>query len=140
MSKSTEESNDLFTECSKNVEKFFNEIGKSTPVYHQAATDIQENYLRAWKNVINSSIALQKEFALKSGMNIPSNEEAVKAIQTITEYAETAYQKQNKLTLDSIQTSQKMFDVFNENTKTFATLNKNMMDFLSSIMKSNVKI
>ena len=53
MSKPTGESKDIFTECKKNTEKFFNEIDKSSPDYHQIATDIQKSYLDAWKNVIN---------------------------------------------------------------------------------------
>ena len=139
MSKSDEKPDDIFTECVKNTERFFSEINKATPVYHQAATDIQGRYLDAWKNVIEESIALEKEFATKSGVNLGSNEEARKAIQNMTEYAITAYQNQNKVALNSVETSQKIFDVFNENTKTFASLNKNMIEFMSSVMKPRIK-
>ncbi len=135
MSKSTDESKDIFTECKKNTEKFFNEIDKSSPVYHQVATDIQRTYLDAWKNVINSSIALQQEFATKTGLNINMPEEATKAIQNITEQAITAYQNQNKFAMDSAETSKKIFDAFNENTKTFVSLNKNMVELMKSVMK-----
>ena len=134
MSESTGEPKDLFTECKKNAEKFFYEIDKSTPVYHQTATDIQKNYLDAWKNVINSSIALQQEFATKSGMNVNVNEDSMKAIQNITEQAITAFQNQNKFALDSTEISKKIFDAFNENTKTIAALNKNMIELMLSAM------
>ena len=63
MSESSE-SKGIFTKC-KQYWKFFCEIDKSTPIYHQTGTDIQKNYLDAWKNVINSSIALQQEFVAK---------------------------------------------------------------------------
>jgi len=135
MSKSTDESNDIFTACKKNTEKFFNEIDKSTPVYHQIATDVQQSYLEAWKNVINSSIALQQEYATKTGLNINIPEETMKAIQNITERAITAYQNQNKVAFDSTETSKKIFDVFSENTKIFASLNKNMIELIESGMK-----
>jgi len=135
MSKSTDESNDIFTACKKNTEKFFNEIDKSTPVYHQIATDVQQSYLEAWKNVINSSIALQQEYATKTGLNINIPEETMKAIQNITERAITAYQNQNKVAFDSTETSKKIFDVFSENTKIFASLNKNMIELMESVMK-----
>ena len=69
---------DFFAECKKNTEKFFNEIDKSTPVYHQIATDMQKNYLNAWKNVIDSSISLQQEFAAKTGQNINMSEDMKK--------------------------------------------------------------
>jgi len=135
MSKPTDESKDIFTECKKNTEKFFNEIDKSSPVYHQISTDIQRSYLDAWKNVINSSIALQQEFATKAGLNINMPEETIKAIQNMIESATTAYQNQNKFVVDSTETSKKIFDVFSENTKIFASLNKNMMELMASGMK-----
>ena len=56
MSKVADESKDIFALCKKNTEEFFNELEKSSPVYHQMATDIQKSYLEAWKNVINSSM------------------------------------------------------------------------------------
>lgn len=135
MSIPTDKPKDIFTECKKNTEKFFNEIDKSSPVYHQIATDIQRSYLDAWKNVINSSIALQQEFATKTGLNINMPEETMKAIQNMIERAITAYQSQNKFVFDSTEASKKVFDVFSENTKIFASLNKNMMELMASSMK-----
>ncbi len=137
MSKSTDEKKDIFTECKKNTEKFFNEIDKSSPVYHQITTDIQKSYFEAWKNVINSSIALQQEFATKSGLNVNVSEETLKAIQNMTDRAVSAYQSQNKFAMDSTEASKKIFDVFNENTKVFASLNKNMIELMESVLKKN---
>ena len=135
MNKTTNESKDIFTECKKNTEEFFNEIDKSSPVYHQLATDIQRSYLEAWKNVINSSIALQREYAIKTGLNVNMPEETTKAIQNMMERATNAYQNQNKSVFDSTETSKKIFDVFSENATIFASLNKNMMDLMASSMK-----
>ena len=135
MSKTKDESKDIFTECKKNTDEFFNEIDKSSPVYHQLATDIQRSYLEAWKNVINSSIALQREYAIKTGLNVNMPEETTKAIQNMIERATNAYQNQNKFVFDSTETSKKIFDIFSENTTIFASLNKNMMDLMASSMK-----
>ncbi|MDH3313294.1 MAG: hypothetical protein OEM28_09150 [Nitrosopumilus sp.] len=135
MSKTTDESKDIFTECKKNTEKFFNEIDKSSPVYHQIATDVQKSYLEAWKNVINSSITLEQEYADKAGLNVSMPEETMKEIQNMLERATNAYQSQNKFVFDSTETSKKVFDVFSENTKIFSALNKNMMELMASSMK-----
>ncbi len=135
MSESEGKSKNIFTECKKNTEIFFNEINKSSPVYHQIATNIQQSYLEAWKNVINSSIALQQEFATKTGLNTNMPEETMKAIQNMIERAITTYQNQNKFVVDSTETSNKIFDVFSENTKIFASLNKNMIELMESGMK-----
>jgi len=135
MSKSADEPKNIFTECKKNTEKFFKEIDKSSPVYHQIATDIQRNYLDAWKNVINSSIAIQQEYATKTGLNVNIPEETIQAIQNMIERATIAYQNQNKFVFDSSETSKKAFDVFSENTMILASLNKNMMELMTSGMK-----
>ena len=132
---STDESKDIFTECLKNTEKFFNEIDKSSPVYHQIATDIQKSYLEAWKNVINSSIALQQEYATKAGLNVSMPEETMKEIHNMMERASNAYQNQNKYVFDSTETSKKIFNIFSENANIFAALNKNMMELMASSMK-----
>jgi len=135
MSKPTDESKDIFTECKNNTEKFFNEIEKSSPVYHQITTDIQSRYLEAWKNVISSSIAMQQEYAAKTGMNLNMPEETMKAIREMMANAATAYQNQNKVASYTAETSKKGFDAFSETTKIFASMNRNMMDLLASGMK-----
>ncbi|MGI9566975.1 MAG: hypothetical protein ACR2LL_08190 [Nitrosopumilus sp.] len=135
MSESTDSSLDFFAECKKNTEKFFNEIDKSTPVYHQIATDIQKNYLDAWKKVMDSSISLQQEFAAKTGQNISMSEDMKNTIQNMIENSITAYQNQNKIAIDSAEASKKVFDVIGENTKIFGSLNKNIMEFMESTMK-----
>jgi hypothetical protein len=135
MSKTADKANNLFDECRESTEKFFTEIEKSTPVYHQTATDIQQNFLESWKNVIFSSIILQQEFAVKAGLNVNVNKETLDAIRNITKQAIDAYQNQNKFTIDSNYTSNNMFDAFNNNTKIFATLSKNILELMSTAMK-----
>ncbi|MDH3192555.1 MAG: hypothetical protein OEM18_07710 [Nitrosopumilus sp.] len=135
MSKVADEPKDIFALCKKNTDEFFNELEKSSPVYHQIATDIQKSYLEAWKNVINSSIALEQDYAAKSGLNVSMPEETIKAIQNMMERTSNAYQNQNKLFFNSSETSKKAFDIFSENTKIFASLNKNMMELMASSMK-----
>ena len=135
MSKTSDKPNDLFTECKESTEEFFNEIEKSTPIYHQTATDIQQNFLDSWKNVIFSSITLQQEFAAKAGLNVNASKETQEAIRNITRQAVDAYQSQNKFTIDSNYTANNMFEAFNENTKTFASLSKNILELMSSAMK-----
>ena len=135
MSKPTEEPRNIFTECKKTTEKFFSEIDKSSPVYQQMTTGIQRGFLDAWKNVINSSISIEQEYADKVGLNVSMPEETMKAIENMLERAANAYQSQNKFVIDSTEASKKVFDVFSENTKRFSALNKNMMELMASGMK-----
>jgi len=101
--------------------------------YQQLTSNIQQNYHEAWKNVINSSIALEQEYATKAGLKTDVPEGTLKAIQDITDQAIAVYTAQNKIAFDATDTTKKAFDAFNENTKSFATLNKNMMQLMMSV-------
>src|SRR3972149_9427179 len=127
ISNPTGESKDIFTVCKQNVEKFFSEIKKSTPRYQQSVATLQQDYVEAWKNVINSAITLEQEYAKKTGLNIDVPEETLKTIRAITEQAIKAYENQNKIALEVAEETTKAFNVFNENTKSFASLNRNIM-------------
>ncbi len=130
MSKSQE--TDIFAVCKQNVAKFFSEVEKSTPLYQQSVANLQQNYHEAWKNVINSSIALEQEYAVKAGLKTEMPEATLKAIHSITEQAIAAYTAQNKFASDSTDSAKKAFDAFNENTKSFVTLNRNMIQLMMS--------
>jgi len=128
-----QETKDIFTVCKQNVAKFFNEIEKTTPIYQQSASNLQHDYYEAWKNVLNSSIALEQEYATKAGLKTEIPEGTLKAIQDITEQAIAVHVAQNKIVLDASDSTKKIFDAFNENTKSFATLNKNIMQLMMSV-------
>jgi len=127
MSNPTGESKDVFTVCKQNVEKFFSEIKKSTPQYQQSVANLQQDYVEAWKNVINSAITLEQEYANKAGLNTDVPEATLKTIRDITEQSIKAYEDQNKISLDVTEETTKAFNAFNENTKSFASLNRNIM-------------
>ena len=118
---------DIFGVYQQNVDKYFTGIKQSVPRYHQSVTNVQQEYLDAVENVINSTIALQKDFALKSGIttNVPSA--ALKVIRDTTEEIVKAYDVQNKVTLAAIDSAQQNIKTFNENAKAFADLNKNII-------------
>ena len=128
MSNPTGESKDVFTVCKQNVEKFFSEVKKSTPRYQLSVATLQQDYVEAWKNVINSAIALEQEYANKAGLNTEVPEATLKTIRDITEQAIKAYEDQNKIALDVTEETTKAFNAFNENTKSFVSLNRNIMD------------
>ena len=118
---------DIFAVYQQNVDKYFTGIKQSVPRYHQSVTNVQQEYLDAVENVINSTISLQKDFASKSGIttNVPSA--ALKVISDTTEEIVKAYDVQNKVTLAAIDSAQQNIKTFNENAKAFADLNKNII-------------
>ena len=118
---------DIFAVYQQNIDKYFSGIKQSVPRYHQSVTNVQQEYLDAVENVINSTIALQKDFASKSGVttNVPSA--ALKIIRDTTEEVVKAYDVQNKVALAAIDSAQQNIKAFNENAKAFADLNKNIV-------------
>jgi hypothetical protein len=118
---------DIFAVYQQNVDKYFSGVKQSVPRYHQSVTNVQQEYLDAVENVFNSTIALQKDFASKSGIttNVPSA--ALKVIRDTTEEIVKAYDVQNKVTIAAIDSAQQNIKTFNENAKAFADLNKNVV-------------
>ena len=139
MSNPPQESKDIFTVCKQNVAKFFGEIEKSTPRYQQSVAKLQHDYIEAWKNVINSAITLEQEYATKSGLNTDVPQETMRTINEITNQAINAYVAQNKIALDAADASRQAFNSFNENTKSFASLNRTMMDAMVSAFEKKTK-
>ena len=135
MSSQTEQPKDIYTVWNQSVAKFFDEVEKSTSKYRQSVAALQQEYLEAWKNVINSAIALEKEYAVKAGLNADVPEATLKTAREITEKAIKAYQIQSKITVDSTDIAKKAFQAFNDNTKSFASLNKEIMDSMMSVIQ-----
>ncbi len=118
---------DIYGVCQQNVDKLFNGIKQQVPSYHQSVTNVQQEYLDACENVINSSIALQQEFARKADIitNVP--EATLKVIRDTTEEIVKVTSIQNKITLAAIDATQQNIKTFNDNAKAFGDLNKNIL-------------
>ena len=118
---------DAFSVYQQNVDKLFSSIKQSVPQYHQSITNVQQEFLQAYENMVDSSITLQKECAKKSGIaaNIP--EAALKVMRDTTEEIVKAASIQNQIALATIDATQQNIKTFNDNAKSFADLNKNIM-------------
>jgi len=126
-------SKDVFSVYQENVDKLFNGIKQSVPQYHQSITNVQQEYLQAYENVVDSTIALQKEYVQKAGIaaNIP--EATLKVIHDTTEEFVKAASIQNQVTLATIDATQQNIKTFNDNAKSFADLNKNILQSWISV-------
>ena len=120
-------SKDIFSVYQENVDKMFNGVRKSVPQYHQSITNVQQEYLQAFENMVDSSIAIQKEFVIKAGIasDVPST--TLKVIDDTTEEFVKASSIQNQIVLASIDATQQNIKTFNDNAKSFVELNKNIL-------------
>ncbi|HLA21951.1 MAG TPA: hypothetical protein VJZ17_00730 [Nitrosopumilaceae archaeon] len=128
MSKTTaQESKEIYTVFKQNIDKYFDEVEKTTPQYLQSVTNLQQEYTAAWKNAIESVISLQQEFATKAGINTNVPAVVVKLINDTTEEMIKARTVQNKVVLAAIDTTKQNVKTFNDNAKAFAELNENIL-------------
>ena len=120
-------SKDLFSVYQENIDKMFNGVKQSVPQYHQSITNVQQEYLQAFENMVDSSIAIQKEFVIKAGIvsDVPST--TLKVIDDTTEEFVKASSIQNQIVLASIDATQQNIKTFNDNAKSFVELNKNIL-------------
>ena len=118
---------DVFSVYQQNVDKLFNGIKQSVPQYHQSITNVQQEYLQAYENIVDSAITLQKEYVKKAGIatNIP--EATLKVIHDTTEEFVKAASIQNQIALATIDATQQNIKTFNDNVKSFADLNRNIL-------------
>jgi hypothetical protein len=118
---------DVFSVYHENVDKLFNGVKQSVPQYHQSITNVQQEYLQAFENVIDSTITLQQEYVKKAGIaaNIP--EATLKVIHDTTEEFIKAVSLQNQIALTTIDATQQNIKTFNDNAKSFADLNRNIL-------------
>ena len=123
----TGNSKDVFSVYQENVDKMFSGIKQSVPQYHQSVTNVQQEYLQAFENVVDSTITLQKEYVKKAGIatNIP--EATLKMIQDTTEECVKASSIQNQIALATIDATQQNIKTFNDNAKSFVDLNRNIL-------------
>ena len=118
---------DLFSVYQENVDKLFSGIRHSVPQYHQSITNVQQEYLQAYENIVDSTITIQKEYAKKAGIatNIP--QATLKVIHDTTEEFVKVASIQNQITLATIDATQQNIKTFNDNAKSFADLNRNIL-------------
>jgi hypothetical protein len=129
MSKTVQETKEIYATYKQNVEKFFEDIEKAAPQYLQSITNLQQEYTSAWKNAIESAISLQQEFATKAGINTNVPAAVIKAVNDVTEEVIKARSVQNKVILAAIDATKQNIKTFNENAKAFVGLNENLFQF-----------
>ena len=124
---------DVFSAYQENVDRLFNGIKQSVPQYHQSITNVQQEYLQAYENMVDSSITLQKEYVRKTGIAADVPEATLKVIHDTTEEFVKAASIQNQIALATIDVTQQNIKTFNDNAKSFADLNRNILQSWISV-------
>ena len=118
---------DVFSVYEENVDKIFSGIRHSVPQYHQSITNVQQEYLQAYENIVDSTITLQKEYAKKAGITTDIPQATLKVIHDTAEEFVKIASIQNQMTLATMDATQQNTKTFNDNAKSFADLNRNIL-------------
>jgi len=119
--------NDVFSTVEETVQEQVKSAEKSFPNYQTSVTSLQQEYTEAYQNIVDSTIALQREFANKTGINTALPEATENAVRKSNEQISKVQDVQNKIALATIDATRQNIKTFNENAKAFADLNKSVM-------------
>ena len=136
MSKTASEPKEFHTESKEihavfkhNADRFFDEVEKSIPQYHQSITSLQHSYIAAWQKAIDSAISMNREFTTKAGINTNVPAAMVKIVNDTTDEIIKAQAVQNKVVLAAIDATQQAINAFNENTNLFTGINQGVLQY-----------
>ncbi len=121
---------DVFVSLVENFDKIHNSIEQSTPVYIQSLSNLQQEYLSTWKNIMCSNITLQKEYAKKIGLSATSMQITTQIIQKMTEEMLKGINIQNKFIQTWLDTLKQNIHRINENSTTYTEVNKKFINSL----------
>ncbi|MGH1522416.1 MAG: hypothetical protein ACRBB2_08740 [Nitrosopumilus sp.] len=117
-------SKDVFSTCQKNVDRIFTGVKKSVPQYHQSITNMQQEYLQAFENLVNSTLTLQSEYVKKTGIATSVPEVTLKMMHGFTEDLIKTSSIQNQVILTTIDVNQQNIKTFNDHVASFVDLHR----------------
>ena len=117
----------FFQVGNKQATNYFDAVEKSIPSYHQSVTSLQQEYLQACDDAIESTIEFQRKFATKAGINTKVPEATLKAVRETSEQAVKSFDVQNKMTLAAVDAARQNVKTYTNNAKAFGDLTNNVM-------------
>jgi len=126
MSTQTQSSN-VYSIYKQNVQKYFENISKTTPQYFQSITELQDACIKTCEKTINATIATQQEFAKKTGITTDIPDVARIAIVDTNKQIVQASTVNNQIVKTTIDATVQNIEAFNDSVNTFADLNKNII-------------
>ncbi len=133
MSKTITETKDNFVIYQQSIDKYFTQAEQAVSRYFQALTDLQEEYIHAWRNAIKANFSLQKEFATKSGLDITIPEASKKLFRDMNDEFLKTRSVRDQIGIATIETAKKNVKTFSDNANAFADLNRDIMQSWMSL-------
>jgi len=127
-------SKDIFSKCQENSNKMFDSVRKSVPQYHQSTTNVQQEFLQSFENMVGLFIIIQKEFVQKMGIASNTPVPMLNIIDNASEEFVKVSSTQKQITLTTIDAIQENIKIFNDNVTSFTDLNKKILQYWISTL------
>ena len=127
-------SKDVFSKCQENADKMFNSVKKSVPQYHQSTTNVQQEFLQSFENMVGLFITIQKEFVQKIGIASNTPVPMLHVIDNVSEEFVKVTSTQKQITLTTIDAIQGSIQILNDNVTSFTDLNKKILQYWISTL------
>ena len=123
---------DVYSVWKDGMDSFYSTIEKSIPQFHQAATNLFQEYAKALNNASSSIVEIQREFATRAGIKSSLPEASVNMMRDSAERIRRSLDVQSRVSIASIDAARQNIRTWNENSTAFANINKSMADSLIS--------
>ena len=138
MSKPTSpNSKDIFDVCKGSFEKIKGHVEKVTPQYLQSFSNLQQEYFGMWTNFVNSTLAIQQQYANKIGLSTNTTEPVTRVVQDSTDEIIKVLDVQNKIVQTALDATKQNLRTINDNATAFAELNHNIVNSWLSACNKN---
>lgn len=129
----TENTSNFYGLWRRYTDSIYTYAEKAIPQYHQSITSLIQESIEAWKNIVCSSIDIQRGFATKAGNKANMSDAAVKIADDITQESKVIIDVQNKIAIASIDATKQSLSTLNANANEFVAINKNIVEMLPTM-------
>jgi heterodisulfide reductase subunit C len=134
MSKQNSQSKDFYSICDQKTNKFFNDVEGSLSEYQQSITDYQRECAQSCRKMFEAFLSIQQQYAQRAGISSNVPEAVQKITNDVIEASNKALTIQNKMALATIDTGIKNIKTINDNVKSFADMNRSIIQDWQSIV------
>ena len=134
----TSSQKDIYSVWKDGLDAFYSNIEKSIPQFHQAATNLYQEYVKSLSNVASSTLEIQREFVTKAGIKSNLPEASVNIIHDSAEKMNQSLNVQSKMSVASIDAIQQNIKTWNDNSSAFANINKSLVESFASPFNTKI--
>lgn len=126
------DANNLYETINQNVSRVVDEVAKAQPQYSQSVSNLQLDYVQAFKDTIQNTIAAQKQIADARGLNfsIPFTGQYTQQLSNqtneITNNIVKTIQTNNQVTLNALDAARDNIRIYTRTTDAMLEFNINV--------------